>query len=189
MSTGNLWGVDAATAEAYDNAYWPAQPNAVQALKGVSFAPDPSTGQRPSVTLGQQLLAQGYQIDIPIMVWGNDPYLEMLQRKADGFDWVAAAGQTPGGGTGQTPPGAITVTLTPLPPFNPPPPPTPTPTVSPIGPDLGTMINGKEAFSCAATDLNPIGFTFSDATGTYVKTALGNELMDPQRRVCVWLKQ
>jgi hypothetical protein len=67
-------------------AYWAEQPPAVQALQ--NMPPD----QR--FTAAQNLAAQGYAIDVPIMVWGWDPLATMLTREADGYSWVPSAMQT-----------------------------------------------------------------------------------------------
>jgi hypothetical protein len=96
------------------DAYWAAQPAAVQQLRNVS-----DFGERS--TLAQQLADQGYTIDKPIMVWGWDPMKTMLTRKMYGYSWVPsynqASASTPGlalpGQTpydaGNPPPGSIAV--------------------------------------------------------------------------------
>lgn len=79
LSEPTIWGVDAATLTTFDNAYKASQPLAVQAL----FNLGPGTQER--YALAYQLVAQGFFIDVPIMVWGTDPYIAMLQRQADGY--------------------------------------------------------------------------------------------------------
>jgi hypothetical protein len=77
----------AAPTLAYDNSYWAQQPAAVQALRTM---PD---SQRSGYA--QQLAAEGYKIDVPIMVWGWDPSLVTSMRQADGYTWVPSGNQDP----------------------------------------------------------------------------------------------
>jgi hypothetical protein len=96
------------------DAYWKAQPTAVQQLRNVA-----DFGQRN--VLAQQLADQGYTIDRAIMVWGWDPLKTMLTRKMYGYNWVpnmnqpnvtspgmALPGQTPYDGS-NAPAGSIAV--------------------------------------------------------------------------------
>jgi len=66
-----------------DQAYWASQPPAVQALQNMP------AGQRYAAA--QDLALQGYTIDVPIMVEGQDPLATMMQRQADGYTWVPSA--------------------------------------------------------------------------------------------------
>ena len=96
------------------NAYWAAQPPAVQQLRNIS-----DFGERSLAA--QQLADQGYTIDRQIMVWNWDPMKTMAVRKMYGYDWVPSFNQasvsTPGmAANGQTPydasnppPGSIAV--------------------------------------------------------------------------------
>jgi hypothetical protein len=68
-----------------DDAYWAMQPEAVQALRNM---PDDQRGPA-----AQALAAQGYTIDVPIMVWGWDPLATMVQRQIDGYTWVPSGAQ------------------------------------------------------------------------------------------------
>ena len=68
------------------DAYWAAQPAAVQQLRNVA-----DFGQRNA--LAQQLADQGYTIDRAIMVWGWDPLKTMLTRKMYGYNWVPSMNQ------------------------------------------------------------------------------------------------
>jgi hypothetical protein len=77
MST--IFGFDSATLTAFDNAYWASQPLPVQALQTMDAS------QQGRTTLAYQLAGQGYFIDVPIMVWGWDPYMIMYQRQIDGY--------------------------------------------------------------------------------------------------------
>ena len=83
------------------DAYWAAQPAAVQQLRDI-----PDLNARTG--MAQKLADQGYTIDKAIMVWGWDPLKTMLTRKAYGYTWapswnqgnvstpgLALAGQTP----------------------------------------------------------------------------------------------
>lgn len=73
--------------QAFDEAYWAAQPPAVQALR---TAPGDERLQ-----MATQLAQEGYSIDVPIMVWGWDPYTTTNTREADGYTWVPSALQNP----------------------------------------------------------------------------------------------
>jgi len=66
-------------------AYWAEQPPAVQALQNMPL------DQRPAAAAA--LAAQGYTIDFPIMVQGQDPLVTMLTRETDGYTWVPSAMQ------------------------------------------------------------------------------------------------
>ena len=71
-----------------DDAYWAKQPAAVQQLREID---DPD--QRKA--LATQLAAQGYSIDVPIMVWGFDAGKTMALRQQYGYAWVPSAFQQP----------------------------------------------------------------------------------------------
>ena len=79
MTQPTILGVDAATLQTFDAAYNAWLPPAVAALSTM----DPSQGARQAQAA--TLAAQGYFIDVPINVWGWDPYLTMLQRQIDGY--------------------------------------------------------------------------------------------------------
>lgn len=72
----------------FDQAYWAAQPPEVRALPEIE---DPAG----RATRGAQLATQGFTIDVPIMVWGWDPYLVMKMRSDYGYTWVPSALQPP----------------------------------------------------------------------------------------------
>lgn len=72
----------------FDQAYWAAQPPAVQALQDIQ---DPEQRE----TVAAQLANEGYSIDVPIMVWGWDPSVVTSMRQADGYTWVPSALQNP----------------------------------------------------------------------------------------------
>ena len=71
---------------AENDAYWAAQPPAVQQLRNVS-----DFGQRSA--MAQNLADQGYTIDRAIMVWGWDPMKTMAARQIDGYTWVPSYNQ------------------------------------------------------------------------------------------------
>jgi hypothetical protein len=74
--------------ESYDNAYWASQPSAVQALRNID-----DYSQRSE--LAAKLSAEGYDIDVPIMVYGWDPAKITAARESYGYTWVPSAAQTP----------------------------------------------------------------------------------------------
>ena len=75
------------------DAYWAAQPPAVQQLRNVS-----DFGARN--VMAQNLSDQGYTIDRAIMVWGWDPLKTMATRQMYGYTWAPSWNQgnvsTPG---------------------------------------------------------------------------------------------
>jgi hypothetical protein len=73
--------------ETEEQAYWAAQPPAVQALQNM-----PVGAARNAAAL--QLANQGYSIDTQIMVWGWDPQMTMQIRENQGYSWVPSYGQS-----------------------------------------------------------------------------------------------
>jgi hypothetical protein len=75
------------------DAYWAAQPPAVQQLRAI-----PDIAGRSA--MAQQLADQGYTIDKAIMVWGWDPMKTMQTRQMYGYTWAPSWNQgnvsTPG---------------------------------------------------------------------------------------------
>ena len=67
-----------------DDAYWSAQPAAVQQLRGID-----NLDERKQ--LGEQLANEGYTIDVPIMVWGWDAGKVTAARQSYGYTWVPSA--------------------------------------------------------------------------------------------------
>ncbi len=96
--------------DAADDAYWNAQPPAVQQLREMT-----SESQRQA--LASTLASQGYKIDVPIMVWGWDAAKVTTLRQGYGYTWVPAMGQAPI----QVAPGLNEPGLTAYNPNNPPP--------------------------------------------------------------------
>jgi hypothetical protein len=70
--------------EAFDNAYWAAQPAPVQALRTMQ-------NQEQRAATATQLANEGYSIDVPIMVWGWDPSITTAMRQSEGYTWVPSA--------------------------------------------------------------------------------------------------
>lgn len=104
-STGTHWYAD----NAADDAYWSAQPAAVQQLREIR---NPEQRQ----ALAETLSSEGYTIDNAIMVWGWDAGATIAERQADGYTWVPAANQAAiSAAPGLTGPG-----ITPYDPNNPP---------------------------------------------------------------------
>lgn len=146
-----IWGVDATTLTTFDHAYWAAQPVPVQALQGM----DPAGPARAAQAYS--LAGQKYFIDVPIMVWGQDPYITMLQRQVDGYTTYQD------GLGGQSRP----VDLNPAdyPPVVPPPP--------PASPLVGAQIGGPGSpyyflTTLAAASKFPTGYQTTQAGHLYV---------------------
>ena len=74
--------------QSFNDAYWAKQPADVQQLRNIG-----DTGQR--TLMATQLAAQGYKIDVPIMVWGWDPSQVTSLRQSYGYTWVPSALQNP----------------------------------------------------------------------------------------------
>ena len=68
------------------DAYWAAQPPAVQQMRNI-----PDLGGRSA--MAQILTDQGYKIDTQIMVWGWDPMKTMAARQMYGYAWAPSWGQ------------------------------------------------------------------------------------------------
>ena len=74
-------------ADAVDDAYWSKQPEPVQQLREID---DMSQRQK----LATQLAGAGFQIDVPIMVWGWDAGKTTALRQNGGYSWVPSALQS-----------------------------------------------------------------------------------------------
>jgi hypothetical protein len=162
------------TQQLFDAAYWASQPPAVQALQAIT---DPTQRAIQAATLA----AGGFTIDVPITVWGWDPYLVMTMRAQFGYTWVPSALQPPvsiAPGIAQPgvvpynpldpPPGSINVStnLADYPPFTPPPPPTP---LTPASDDpVGLQAVGNIYLSVRGETYQN-GATFTDSRGTFQK--------------------
>ena len=159
----------------FDKVYWAAQPPDVQALPAIT---DPTQrGSRAAI-----LASQGYTIDVPIMVWGWDPYLVMTMRANYGYTWVPSAlmpavTMAPGVSSpgalpydpAHPPAGSIKVStnIADYPPYNPPTPiapPSQIATDDPVGiQSIGTL------YLSVPGEQYPDGATFTDSRGTFVK--------------------
>ncbi len=160
--------------QAFDAAYWPAQPPAVQALQTIS-------DQDARATAASKLASMGYLIDVPIMVWGWSPFLTMWMRQQYGYTWVPSALMPPvelAPGVSvpgavpydplNPPAGAIIVTTIPLPPFVKPTP-LPTPASQPtslVGKDEGGGF--FQAFAAAIGQLTDGEDYDKDPRGVFV---------------------
>jgi hypothetical protein len=159
---------------AFDKAYWASQPPELQALPAIA-----DLGQR--TTRAAALATQGFIVDVPIMVWGWDPYLVMSMRENYGYTWVPSALQTnisvapgvtqPGAvayDPTHPPPGSIKVSINvaDYPPYNPPP--TPAPQLATDGDPVGPLSSGTLYLSIAG-DTSPDGTKFTDSRGTFLK--------------------
>lgn len=72
----------------FDDAYWAKQPPAVQQLREIDDMAE-------RTQLAWALTAQGYSIDVPIMVWGWDAGKVTQLRQSYGYTWVPSGGQQP----------------------------------------------------------------------------------------------
>jgi hypothetical protein len=127
--------------------------------------PDMTQPERDGKAARAADLAQkGFTIDVPIMVWGWDPYLVMQLRTQFGYTWVPSALQP----QIAVPAGSIRVSMNPAdyPPFDPPTPPVPKPTVpeDPVGlQSVGVL------YLAVPGETYQDGAKFTDARGTFVK--------------------
>jgi len=177
------------TQTVFDQAYWASQPPEVQALMGIS-----DQGQRAAQAA--QLATQGFTIDVPIMVWGWDPYLVMSMRASYGYTWVPSALQPavamapgisiPGAmpyDPANPPAGSIRVStnIPDYPPFTPqsqPAPPTP-PGNDPVGAQsVGAL------YLSVPGDIYPDGAQYTDSRGTFLK----HVVVTPFGRTGYWQK-
>ena len=78
----------ATTAPSANDTYWAKQPPAVQQLRKID-----DSGQR--AMMAAQLAAEGYPIDVPVMVWGWDAGKTTQLRQGFGYTWVPSAMQSP----------------------------------------------------------------------------------------------
>ena len=97
-STGKWVGFGAGKMECVtltDDAYWAAQPPAVQAIRNMTLALNPDGSPNARETLAENLALAGNQIDVPIEAWGWDPTLTMAMRIQYGYTWVPSGLQSP----------------------------------------------------------------------------------------------
>jgi hypothetical protein len=146
----------------------------VQALEGITD-PDQRAAQAAA------LATTGLTIDVPIMVWGWDPYLVMTMRAQFGYTWVPSALQPPvtiAPGDAQPgvvpynplnpPPGSIKVStnLADYPPFTPAPAPTPQ---APASSDPVGLQSIGNIYLSVRGETYPDGAEFTDTRGTFQK--------------------
>jgi hypothetical protein len=72
--------------QAETDAYWAAQPPAVQQLRNIGDF-------NARMSAASELASQGYAIDKGIMVWGYDPLKTMTARQIYGYSWVPSFNQ------------------------------------------------------------------------------------------------
>jgi hypothetical protein len=157
---------------AFVKAYWASQPLELQALPHID-----DVNQRTQRAAA--LATQGFVVDVPIMVWGWDPYLVMTLRSEFGYTWVPSALQpnvaTPAGATkpgavsydpAHPPAGSIKVSTsaTDFPPVQPP---AAIPQPS-SGNPVGLQSIGNFYVSLPG-DNYPDGAKFTDSRGTFLK--------------------
>ena len=171
----------------FDQAYWASQPPEVRALPGIE-------DQEQRAKRGAELAIKGFVIDVPVMIWGWDPYLVMKLRSDFGYSWVPSALQPPvtiAPGVAapgvipydpaHPPSGAIHVSLRveDYPPFDRPSPPSPSATNEPVGlQSLGTI------YYSVPGETFPDGAKFTDARGAFLK----HVVITPFGRSSYWEK-
>src|SRR5579864_7543753 len=158
----------------FDKVYWASQPPEVRALPAID-----DFDQR--IRRAADLAGKGFVVDVPIMVWGWDPYLVMKMRQDYGYTWVPSALQpniTVAPGVTQpgtvsydpthAPTGSIRVStnIADYPAFDPPTPPPQQQSANgdPVGiQSLGTL------YLSVPGESYPDGAKFIDARGTFLK--------------------
>jgi hypothetical protein len=158
---------------AFDKVYWASEPPELQALPAID-----DMSQR--TLRAAALAAKGFIVDVPIMVWGWDPYLVMTMRANYGYTWVPSALQpnvtvAPGvtqPGTAaydptHPPAGSIKVStnIADYPPFTPP---ASSPQLATDGDPVGVQSIGTLYLSVVG-DTSPDGAKFTDSRGTFLK--------------------
>ena len=158
---------------AFDQAYWLAQPAAVRNLAKLD-------DQNARSTQAAVLAMQGFTVDVPIDVYGWEPYLVMKLRQDFGYTWVPSALQAPVAiAPGLSAPGAVpydpqhppagaikvSTDIKDFPAFEPPPQPAPLILTANY---VGAQSIGNLYFALAG-DPTPDGGVVKDARGTFVK--------------------
>jgi hypothetical protein len=178
----------------FDQAYQAAQPPEIRAL--MNMQDDNDADNQAKIARAAQLAQQGFSVDVPIMVWGWDPYLCMLYRQQYGYTWVPSAlqppvtvvpglgavGNLPAYDPNHPPAGSIRVSTNPAdyPPFDPPAPVTPP---APITDPVGAQSVGNLYLSVAG-DTYQDGAQFTDTRGTFLK----HVVVTPFGRTNYWEK-
>jgi len=155
----------------FDAAYILSLPPQIQSLMAM-------IDETARLAQAQVLAAQGFIIDVPIQVWGWDPWKIMTYRSNFGFTWVPSAlQQNVSVAPGVSQPGAapynplappfgsikVSLNIADYPPFTPVPPAVPK-TTDLVGPQsLGNM------YLTVVGDHSPDGTPFTDSRGSFVK--------------------
>jgi len=171
-------GFPVATLQAFDAAYFAAQPIAVQCALGIT----PGKGQFTMNALGQnaagmgtaeKLASQGYFIDVPIMVWGWDALMTMTQRIMDGVkeypDLLDVSTRVPSTNVVDYP--AV---------------PVPAP---PAGDLVGVQIGQSNSYypTALAVTLNlPAGYQWNQGGNTYVAYYVIQQVMTQSQQILRW---
>jgi hypothetical protein len=157
---------------AFDKAYWASEPAELQALRAIE-----DVNQR--TLRAAALAAQGFIIDVPIMVWGWEPYLVMTMRSNYGYTWVPSALQPNVTVAGVKQPGAVLYD-----PAHPPSgsikvstniadyPPLAAPAATPQSPTSGDPVGVQSIgayYLSTPGDTYPDGAKFTDSRGTFLK--------------------
>ena len=168
------------TQQQFNEAYKASLPPELRELMAL---PDANDADHDAKTKRAVELAQkGFSVDVPVMVWGWDPYLVMQLRQQFGYTWVPSALQPPvavapglpGFGTSapydpkNPPAGSIRVSLNlaDYPPFDPPAPAGPQ---SPVIDDPVGLQSVGVLYLSVAGERYPDGAKYSDGRGTFVK--------------------
>ena len=173
----------------FDQAYWASQPPEVRALIGVA-------DQDQRGAQAAQLASRGFTIDVPIMVWGWDPYQVMSLRANYGYTWVPSALQPAVAmAPGVSIPGAmpydaahppaesirVSTNIQDYPPFNPPAPPVPQ---TPAGDDPVGLQSVGSLYLSVPGDTYQDEAKYTDSRGTFLK----HVVVTPFGRTCYWEK-
>ncbi len=168
------------TQQQFNDAYRAYLPPEARELMDMSYEllPDRDAKANRAADLAQK----GFTIDVPIMVWGWDPYLVMQLRVQFGYTWVPSAlqpqvavppglpgfGNLPAYDPLHPPAGSIRVSLNvaDYPPFDPPPPPAAqaTPPEDPVG-----LQSVAALYLAVPGETYQDGAKFTDSRGTFVK--------------------
>lgn len=82
----------ATSGDQFNPVYWASKSPAVNALRNLDFDGQSGSDRTSQATL---LALNGEIIDVPIMIWGWDPYKVMVLRINYGYTWVPSALEPP----------------------------------------------------------------------------------------------
>ena len=74
--------------------YWASKDPRIKAAQDLEFSPGQGLASPRGQTIGQ-LMASGVEIDVPIMLWGWDPFNIMTLRQSFGYEFVPSASGMP----------------------------------------------------------------------------------------------